>query len=419
LKLLAPILLFISCTAAAQNSYPSTESPVSLEASGDSVAQHQPLSIGFISKETTYADSIPLISKAPEWARRYLSTLIRGNIDRTHEKTLDLSFAITPSYTREAGFGIGGAMSGLYRVNRHDSIQQPSDVFLSLNASLNGFFVLTFRGNNLFSDHKSRLSYKVELYRKRLEFWGINSQETANNPQSRYDRRQIDLQLDYVYRLSHNFFIGGRLRPDYTDARNLLNPEYLLGERAQYYVTGVGLSLEFDTRDNLVTPTRGIHLAYQPMFYWKALGSAPSSFINQTFIANAYTRMWRGSVLAYDLYASFNNSKTPWTMREMVASDGIRMRGYYMGSYMDNCQIAMQIEYRQHLYKRLGMTLWGGAATLFNAPEQFRRKEISPQWLPNYGIGLRFEFKHNVNARIDYGFGRNTSGLLFAIGEAF
>lgn len=45
--------------------------------------------------------------------------------------------------------------------------------------------------------------------------------------------------------------------------------------------------------------------------------------------------------------------------------------------------------------------------------------DIKPEWLPNFGIGLRFEFKHNVNARIDYGFGRHTSGLLFAIGEAF
>lgn len=377
------------------------------------------LNVDFISRETNFADSLPILKKAPVWARRYLSTLIRGNIDRTHEKKFDMSFAITPSYTREAGFGIGGALTGLYRIDRNDSIQPPSDVFLSLNASLNGFFVLTLKGNNLFPGDRSRLSYKIELYRKRLDFWGINSEQTANNPKSQYDRRQIDLKAEYVYRVTRNFFAGVTLRADYTDARNLRDPEYLLGERPQFYVTGIGASLEFDTRDNLLTPTRGIHVVYNPTFYWKALGNAPSSFINHTFIANAYFRMWKGSVLAFDIYASFNSSGSPWTMREMVASDGIRMRGYYMGSYIDNCQIANQVEYRQHIWKRLGATLWAGCATVFADPIELREKDIHPQWLPNFGIGLRLEFKHNVNARIDYGFGRHTSGILFAIGEAF
>ena len=310
-------------------------------------------------------------------------------------------------------------MTALYRLDRRDSLMQPSDVFMSINASLNGFYVLTLKGNNFFTDRRSRLSYKIELYKKHLDFWGINSEQTAHNPKSLYDRRQIDLQADYIYRVNRNFYAGARFRADYTDARNLHQPQYLLGERRQYYVTGFGLSLEFDTRDNILTPTKGIFVAYRPMFYWKALGSAPASFINHTLLFNTYFKLWRGAILAYDLYASFNSSHAPWTMREMVASDGIRMRGYYMGSYIDNNQIASQLEYRQHVWKRLGFTIWGGAATVFASPKDFRTKDIRPQWLPNWGVGLRFEFKHNVNARIDYGFGRHTSGILFAIGEAF
>ena len=106
-------------------------------------------------------------------------------------------------------------------------------------------------------------------------------------------------------------------------------------------------------------------------------------------------------------------------MREMVASDGIRMRGYYMGSYIDNSQIALQSELRQHIWGRFGMTAWIGGATVFSSLRDFKYKEIRPQWLPNGGLGLRFEFKHNVNVRIDYGIGRHTSGFIFAIGEAF
>lgn len=372
-----------------------------------------------VKSSTEYADSISYLSKAPKWVRTYLSSLIRGNVDRTHERKIDLSFGITPSYTREAGFGIGGAATALYRLDRNDTIMQPSDVFASINASLNGFYVLTFKGNNLFTDNRSRLSYKLEIYKKHLDFWGINSEETAKNPKSKYDRRQIDLHAEYIYRLTHNFYGGIQIRSDYTDARNVGNPEYLLGERRQYYVTGIGLSVEFDTRDNLLTPTKGLHFAYKPMFFYKYFGNAPASFFRHVFIFNAYRRLWQGSVLAFDWYACMQTSHTPWTMREMIASDGIRMRGYYMGSYMDNNQVASQIELRQHLWKRIGVTAWVGGATVFSSLKEYKERDISPEWLYNFGFGLRFEFKHNVNARIDYGFGEGTSGILFAIGEAF
>ena len=370
-------------------------------------------------ERTAYADSLSILNWTPGWAKEYLNSLMRGNVDRTHERKLDLSFAVTPSYTREAGFGIGGAATGLYRVNRLDSVMPPSDVFLSINASLNGFYVLTLKGNNLFADQRSRLSYKLELYRKALDFWGITSEETAKNPKSKYDRRQIDLNAEYVYRMMRNFYFGIEVHADYTDARNMANPEYLLGERPQFYVTGVGLSFEYDSRDNLITPTRGLHIAYKPMIYPVWMGNAPTTFYSHTVIINGYVGLWKGALLAGDWYMKLNSSNSPWTMREMVASDGIRMRGYYMGSYIDNNQIAAQIEYRQNLWKRIGITIWGGGATVFSSFQEFKDKDIRPEWLHNYGIGLRFEFKHNVNARIDYGFGKHTSGLVFAIGEAF
>ncbi|MCD8312940.1 MAG: BamA/TamA family outer membrane protein, partial [Bacteroidales bacterium] len=259
-----------------------------------------------ISTPTEYADSLGFLNKAPEWARSYLTSLMRGNIDRTHEKRIDMGFAVTPSYTREAGFGIGGAATGLYRVNMKDSIQQPSNFFVALNASLNGFFVLTLKGDNLFPNRRSRLSYKVELYRKRLDFWGINSDETANNSKSKYDRRQIDVQAEYIYKIDKNFYFGAEFRADYTDARNMANPEYLLEERPQYYVTGVGLSFEFDSRDNLLTPTRGIHVAYRPMLYPKFAGNAPASFHSHNIVINAYFGTWKGCLVALDFYTKLN-----------------------------------------------------------------------------------------------------------------
>lgn len=369
--------------------------------------------------QPTFIDSLAFMDKSPKWLKRYLNSLIQGNVDRTREKTVDISFGASPSYTREASFGVGALCTALYRIDRNDTLPQPSDVVACLNGSLNGFYVFFLRGNALFPDNRSRLSYRFDIYRKRLNFWGITSEASATNTMSRYDRRSISAKLAYVYRITHSLYGGVNLDCNYTDARNLTCPEYLLGERRSIYVTGIGLSMEIDNRDNLLNPTSGIHISYTAMAYPQFLGSAPAFFNSHTFIANYYQRLWCGSVLAFDLYSKLTSAKAPWTMREMVAADGIRMRGYYMGSYIDNSQIALQAELRQHIWGRFGLTAWIGGATVFSSLSDFRSKEIKPQWLPNGGLGIRFEFKHNVNVRIDYGIGRHTSGFIFAIGEAF
>ena len=175
------------------------------------VAAH---SLAPASSGSEFIDSIPLFNRSPKWLKSYLNSFMRGNIDRTREKRFDLSFGLSPSYTREASFGIGALCTGLYRMDRNDTLPNPSDIFICLNASLNGFFVFTLKGNHLFPDNRSRISYKFEMYRKDLDFWGINSEATANNPKSRYDRRQIDLQIEYAYRISHNLYVGAHLRHD-------------------------------------------------------------------------------------------------------------------------------------------------------------------------------------------------------------
>ena len=368
---------------------------------------------------TEYADSIIVLRKTPNWLKEYLSSLMQGHIDRTREKRVDVSFVVTPSYSREGGLGFGAGVTGLYRCDMNDTLPQPSDFLAVANASVNGFYGFYIKGNNFFPNNKSRLSYKLELYNKALDFWGITSEETAKNPKSEYNRRQIDFQAEYIYKVNRNFYAGVQLRNNYTDAKNVGNIDYLLGEQSQYYVTGLGLSFEFDSRDNHLTPTKGVHLAYRPMAFFKGLGNAPKSFFSHTFIADYYQRLWCGSVLAFDGYMKLNSPATPWTMREMIAADGSRMRGYYMGSCIDNNQIATQIELRQHVFDRFGVAAWAGNSLIFSSFKQLTKQDVKPEWLYNCGIGFRFEFKHNVNLRIDYGFGEGTSGILFAIGEAF
>ena len=105
--------------------------------------------------------------------QRYWQSLIHGNVDRTHEKPFDVSFAVAPSYSREGGFGFGGTATGLYRVDRRDSTMIPSNITFGANASLKGFYSLIANGTNYFADKHSKLVYSAKFTRKVLDFWGI------------------------------------------------------------------------------------------------------------------------------------------------------------------------------------------------------------------------------------------------------
>lgn len=91
------------------------------------------------------------------------------------------------------------------------------------------------------------------------------------------------------------------------------------------------------------------------------------------------------------------------------------MRGYYAGRYIDNNQANAQMELRQNIIKRVGLVAWVGYGGVFPSFEQFEWKNM----MINYGAGVRFELKHNVNLRVDFGFGRDAFAVVFNMGEAF
>lgn len=95
--------------------------------------------------------------------RKYWNSLVNGNIDRTFEQKMDMSFVAAPCYTREGGVGIGGAATALYRLDKRDSIMQPSDFSISGSATVNGFYGITLKGNNHFRGNRSRLSYLIQF----------------------------------------------------------------------------------------------------------------------------------------------------------------------------------------------------------------------------------------------------------------
>ena len=177
---------------------------------------------------------------------------------------------------------------------------------------------------------------------------------------------------------------------------------------------GVGFSLVFDSRDVLTNPHRGIYVDVTQCFRPRFLGN-DYAFSQTSFNVSGYRGVWKGGILAADIRGDFNFGNPSWAMMAKLGNSH-SMRGYYEGRYRDKHKLETSLELRQHVWKRNGIVLWVGAGSVFPKFSEMRFDRI----LPNYGFGYRWEFKKDVNVRLDYGFGKaGESGFLFNINEAF
>ena len=359
----------------------------------------------------------PLPQEAPKkkpFLRRVVDYFENSTQDRTFEKKIDFTFAGGPSYSKNTSFGIGVLASGLFRVDRTDSVTQPSNISIFGNVSVSGFYALGVTGNTIWARNRQRVDYSVTFSSAPRSLWGIGYDAGRYNPESTYSEKHYFIDGRYLHRVLPNTFLGAMWSFEHTRGVKFSNESYLYGEKHSYTATGFGAIVEYDSRDFIPNPYRGIYISFQETIFPKGLGNCGQTLWRTTITADAYKQVWKGGILAADLFGEFNSNGTPWTMLARMGGS-YRMRGYYQGRYTDNDMITFQVELRQRIWRRIGCAVWGGAGNVFPTLAEFNWS----QTLPNYGVGLRWELKKRVNIRIDYGFGKKTSGFLLNINEAF
>lgn len=410
------------CTPLLQGS--SVESPDSLAASpriltaedvqnSAAVAPRDTLSADAAQPAASASSSVP--GRKRSVFRRIIDYFGESTQDRTFEKKIDFTFAGGPSYSKNTSLGIGLLAAGLYRLDRTDSITVPSDVSLFANISISGFFAVGISGNTIFSGNKQRIDYTLMFSSAPSYTWGIGYDDVQRDTKREYTEQNYQIQARYLRQIFPHTYLGGLLSFDYAKAsRYDASTPLFEGQKSSYLSTGIGLTLEYDTRDFIPNPFQGVYVSFQNIFYPKALASVEKTLHRITFTADYYQRLWKDCVLALDLYGEFNSQGTPWPMLARLGGNQ-RMRGYYKGQYTDNDMVTLQMELRQRVWRRIGCVVWGGAGNVFPSPGRFDWSKT----LPNYGLGLRWELKKRVNVRVDYGFGKKTSGFLLSVNEAF
>ena len=394
--------------------------------------RYTPLPGTVVSDPAAYADTAAV--RRRNIFRRIIDYYAAANVDHTYDKRIDFNFILGPSYSQEMSFTIGALASGLYRLDRRDSITPPSNLSIFGTAGVKGFWAIGVSGNNLFRGQRSRINYETSFRSMPAYYWGRGYDMAMDDYNGRpYTEKRFAFTGNYLHRVFENAYIGVAVDAIYSNGKQketftFDDPEtgepvttgFLQtlaeeGESAKNAAVGIGAVLEYDSRDFIPNPHKGIYIGIKELVRPGFLNNHHVTMLQTIASFNAYKRIWRDCILAYDLSGDFNSENTPWCMIARMGGSK-RMRGYYQGRFTDYCMITTQLELRQRIWQRIGCVVWAGAGNVFPNFREYRWEHT----LPNYGVGLRWEFKRRVNIRIDYGFGKGkNNNILFNIDEAF
>lgn len=427
-----------------------------------------------IASIATHADTaaLALQTKRPGFFKRIVNYYSRSNVDRTFEKKIDWSIAPGPNYSSDIGFGIGFLVAGLYRLDRTDSITAPSVISIYGNVTTEKFVLLRFGGDNIFNKNKQRLSYSGAFVYFPGAFYGVGYNAGHAGYVQELTTTMGIARISYSTSIVGRLYVGVSGGIDYTGAKYKdtgmveaceyfdtelkKDPNYVIpnakmaelyqlrregrydpskqdpftnyinetGDDPNAFNASVGAFLQYDSRDVTFNASKGISFKAEAKLYPRFLSNTGRTFGRFQITFDAYQKLWKGCVFAYDLFADFTVGTPSWHMYAKLGGMD-RMRGYYEGRYRDKRLVETQIELRQKIYRRHGVAAWIGGGQVWGT-DKFKWNNT----LYSFGCGYRFEFKKRMNIRLDYGWGvygnmnlpwdrKRSSAFLFTASEAF
>jgi outer membrane protein assembly factor BamA len=310
--------------------------------------------------------------------------------------------AVTYSPETKLGLGVRAIRVFKYKGETNPNLR-PSSIPITILYTLNNQTIFTTELDLWANENKEYLNARLELSNFPFKFYGIGNDPITEEGES-YTTRFAYFHLNYQRQVIPGIFFGPRyeFRVDDIYRRvpgGILETSQVAGYDGQR-LSGLGLNLNHDTRDNIFQPTKG----WNNRFSWMGF----ASFLGSNFSFNQYTADLRKyfktsdtHVLALQSWWSFTTGNPPFQHISLIGGSD-RMRGFFEGRFRDNHAMVHQAEYRLPVYRNLGMVFFGHAGQVAPQLGDFGWKRF------RYGAGFGFRYKLNdegLNIRLDIAFG--------------
>jgi len=334
--------------------------------------------------------------------------------DTTAAPSSSLSLIPALFYSPETRLGAGAFAIRTFRPDGADGDARPSSLTIGVIGTV---------------EKQATVMLSADLYRRGeaqrwlgfaswsyfpTKFYGIGAQTPESNEED-YTPQTLGLAGQALLRLRPGLRVGPSL--EFQDLKladveedGLLATGDVPGSEGGD-VLGGGLVIQYDTRDNVFFPTRGqMHEATLIAF------GGDYTWTRWRLDLRRYLPLGAKHTVALQALLVANSGEPPFTQLALLGGQNV-LRGYFEGRDRDRNLAAFQAEYRRPFGGRFGATLFAAAGSVSRDIDMLALDQARVAG----GVGLRYQLSvsEGINFRLDYGVGKDSSGMYFTATEAF
>ena len=338
--------------------------------------------------------------------------------ETTHDSTKHSSrgsFIPVPYIITDQNLGFGGVLALGYIHPNKDSKSPPNvSGFGGGYTSTKTWMAMIGHSHSFNNDHIRYLG-GIAVTSTNLDFYQIGNIDLSDHPigvnlKGAGTVQRVQFQIE-----DSKIFIGPQYSFLYVNSSfNIQDEDHpFLDSLAgsidnQTYQSALGLILDYDNRDNTLSPNKGFYTGFDLSYNATWLGATQDfSELNTYFYAYVPLTKWLYSIYHFD--AKFSGGDVPFYRKPYV-----KLRGAPMMRYQGNETMLAEVQFRAFVYKAFAVVAYTGAGKAFDSFSEFD----SGEWVTNYGFGLRYELKKAFGTRVglDFAWANKQFGWYVVIG---
>ena len=365
-----------------------------------------------------FAEESPDGSPEPQKVARKFRDPDDGQLDLSRFLATPRAFLPIPLVVTEPAVGYGGGLAGMFIRPRRkaggEGFARPNMSILAGIATENGTRGAFAGDASRWFDDRLKTLLAAGTGNINLDFYGLGTGKESLDEPVRYT---LDFDLAMVqgawrFRSDSPWSIGMRYVYSQVDPKLRDEPQFPgLVDDVLVKVSAPAALLEYDSRDNLFTPTRGVFAESVYLLSREAFGASEDferfQQVLMTWLplADRWTLGLRGDY-------QWTSEDTPFFLRPYI-----KLRGVPAMRYQGEEMASAEAEVRWQFYERWSLVGAAGYGTARTRTDNFSRsKDVA-----SGAVGFRYELarKFGMHAGLDVGFSNGTTAVYLQVGNAW
>ena len=329
-------------------------------------------------------------------------------------------FILVPDvyYRPETRLAVGIGSFANYRLGKDKENTRPSTIGLTVLYTMNKQMRISLRPEIYFGGNSYILSGAVNYSIFPTRFYGIGSNIPSSQAET-YTPDTLGLQLSVRRKFFEDFFAGVQYQFRKTiiqkvEPGGMLSSGTITGSQGGI-ISGLGLGLSWDNRDNIIFPRRGRYFQLTADVFGRYLGSDFNYAVLRLDL-RTYLPMFEKHVLALQVLMRSAAGDAPFYDLSNLGGAWI-MRGTFNGRYSNKSLLAAQAEFRLHVWKRISAVGFAGLGDVAPKVTSFTFNPF--KYSLGGGLRYRIDSREGTNVRVDFAWGRGSTGVYVTLLEAF